>query len=274
MKLSKFSLCIGAAVCAALCFAPAAFAQSYVNIAEAPENSISAAIVLLVVLVVCFAAMAFVVRQGKTGHANVPWAILAILLAGVALITATVGYNVGTVYTKPDGDPKDTVIDFFNAVKTGSYTTAYDCLSDYTGLGLENPPEDETGAAVFEALRYSYDYTIMGGTTVNKLKAFVPVRVKYLDIGEMGRAIPELVNMNLEKIVQSTPRNQVYDSENNYLPEVTDKAYLQAMEKLLARPETYYVTEQINVELEYENGQWYIVSAPELLNAISGGTLK
>lgn len=275
MKLFKFSACAGASVLASVCFAPAACAQTYVGgTAETPKSGLSAAIIMFVVLVVCFAAMAFVVRQGRSGHANVPWAVLAILLAGIAMIVATVGYNVGTVYTKPDGDPKDTVVDFFNSVKTGDYPTAYGCVSDYTGLGLENSPEDEIGQAVYEALKESYDYTVMGGATVNKLSAFVPVRVKYLDIGEMGKAVPELVNKNIEKIVEESPRNQVYDSNDKYLPEVTDKAYAQAMKKLLDRPETYYTTEQINVELEYENGQWYIVTNSQLLNAISGGTMQ
>ncbi|MDO4982420.1 MAG: hypothetical protein Q4E35_02565 [Eubacteriales bacterium] len=274
MKNFKFSVCAAGTVCASLCFAPSAFAQTFVDTAPVKENGLSIAIIMLAVLVVCFTAMAFIVRQGKTGHANVPWAILAILLAGIALIIAALGYNVGTVYTKPVGDPKDTVVDFFNAVKTGSYTTAYDCLSDYAGLGLENAPEDEIGEAVYEALKESYDYTIMGSATVSKLTAFIPVRVKYLDIGELSRDIPELVNSNIEKIVEETPRNQIYDADDRYLPEVTDRAYSQAVEKLLDRPEIYYATEQINVELEYENGQWYIVSDPALLNAISGGTLQ
>ena len=274
MKKFRSSVCALAAVCVSALVTPSASAETALNSsAAAPKSGLYAVIVLFAVLAVCFGAMAFVVKQGKTGHANVPWAVLAILLSGVALIVATVGYNFGTVYTKPDGDPKDTVVDFFNSIKTGDYPTAYGCLSDYSGLGLENTPQDDIGKAVYEALKLSYDYTIMGGATVNKLTAFVPVRVKYLDLDELGSHVSELVNQNLEKIVESTPRNQVYDANDNYLPEITEKAYTQAVERLISKPETYYTAEQINVELEYENGQWYIVTSQQLLNAIAGGTL-
>ena len=232
------------------------------------------AILFFAVLVLVFVSMAFVVRQGKSGYANVPWAILAIVLSGLALTTCVVGYSFGTLYTKPDGDPRETVEKFYSSLERGDYPTAYSCLSDYTGLGLENEPADENGKLVYQKLRESYSHTVMGKATINKLSAFVPVRFRYLRIKDTERSIQSEVNSLLERFVKENPRNLVYGADNHYLPEVTEKVYSDAVARTMRNISEFCTTEQFNVELEYKDGQWYIVTSPEMLNAIIGGTAQ
>ena len=277
MKRLKLSLSLLCAAFFALCVSPSAFAvQSMLEEAglEPTGSGTTTAILFFAVLVLMFASMAFVVKQGKTGHANVPWAVLAILLSGLALMVCVVGYSFGTLYTKPDGDPKETVEKFFASIEHGDYPTAYSCLSDYTGLGLENEPADENGKIVYQALKESYSHTIMGGATVNKLSAFVPVRFRYLKVSDTEASIEEEVNNIIEKTVKESPRYMVYDDNNKYLPEVTERAYSEAIAKVFRKVSSFYSAEQLNVELEYKNGQWYIVTGPEMINAIIGGTVQ
>lgn len=275
MKRLKVSLSV---ICAAF-FAPsvsaAAFAAQPSDMPVVEQaGGTATAVLFFAVLVLVFASMAFVVRQGKSGRANVPWAILAIILSGLALMTCVVGYSFGTLYTKPDGDPKDTVETFFSALESGDYQSAYPCLADYTSLGLENEAADENGKIIYQALRDSYSHTVMGEATVNKLSAFVPVRFRYLNIKDTESSIGDKVNGILEKFVEDNPHNKVYDANDKYLPEVTDKAYSDAVAEVINNISAFYTTEQFNVELEYKNGKWFIITSPELLNAVIGGTAQ
>ncbi len=276
MKRLKVSLSVICAVILALSVSVPAFAA---ETAEDASNVVQAggtmtAILFFAVLVLVFASMAFVVKQGRSGRANVPWAVLAIILAGLALMICVVGYSFGTLYTKPDGDPKDTVETFFTALEQGDYQAAYPCLSDYTSLGLENEPADENGKIIYQALRDSYSHTVMGDATISKLSAFVPVRFRYLNIKDTESSVEGKVTGILEDYVENNPHNKVYDANDKYLPEVTDAVYSQALNEVMAKISNFYTTEQFNIELEYKNGEWYIITSPELLNAIIGGTAQ
>lgn len=277
--MKRLKVCVSLLCAAALASAlgPSAFAAqilSEMSDMVPSGGGTMTAILFFAVLVLVFVSMAFVVRQGKSGHANVPWAILAILLSGLALMTCVVGCSFGTLYTKPDGDPKETVEKFFSSLESGDYPAAYSCLGDYTGLGLENEPADENERLVYQKLRESYSHTVMGGATVNKLSAFVPVRFRYLKVNNMERSLQSEVNSLLEKFVKENPRNMVYDSADNYLPEVTEKIYSEAVTRVLKNISDFCTTEQFNVELEYRNGEWFILTSPEMLNAIIGGTAQ
>ena len=277
MKRLKVPVSVLSAAGLALAVGPAASAAPSLSetLGMVPSGGgTTTAILFFAVLVLVFVSMAFVVRQGKSGHANVPWAILAVLLSGLALMTCVVGCSFGTLYTKPDGDPRETVEKFYSSLESGDYQGAYSCLSDYTGLGLENEPADENGKLVYQKLRESYSHTVMGGATINKLSAFVPVRFRYLKVKNMERSIQSEVNSLLERFVKENPRNLVYDSGNKYLPEVTEKVYSDAVARVLRNISDFCTTEQFNVELEYRDGQWFIVTSPEMLNAIIGGTAQ
>lgn len=277
MKRLKVPVSVICAAGAAMSVGPSAFAVQFLPEMLGLEPSGSGtmtAILVFAVLVLVFVSMAFVVKQGKSGRANVPWAILAVLLSGLALMTCVVGYSFGTLYTRPDGDPKETVEQFYSSLERGDYPAAYSCLSDYTGLGLENEPTDENGRLVYQALKDSYSHTVMGEATVNKLSAFVPVRFRYLNVKSTELHIEEEVNKIIEKFVEDNPRNKVYDANDKYLPEVTDRAYSEAVAAVMKNVSDYYTTEQFHVELIYENGQWTIITSPDMLNAIIGGTAQ
>ena len=70
----------------------------------------------------------------------------------------------------------------------------------------------------------------------------------------------------------SRPKSQLYDENDNYLPEVAQEAYAAAVSAVLESAEEYYTTVGILLELEYSDEQWRVVPSPQLLKAVSGGT--
>ena len=230
-------------------------------------------IMAAVVIVMMFAAMIYFVSKGKSGRINVGWAVLSVVLGSMAMLLCIVGMAAGTVYTKPDGDPAETVSLFYDSIKKQDYVAAYSCLSDYSSLGLEKSPESDNAKLTYKALQDSYEYTVMGMPQTDRLESTVRVRFRYLDILSFEESVASRTNENLAAFVKANPISAVYDENDQYLPEVTEKAYADALAFVLDKADTYYTSVELNVRLQYSDGKWLIVTDDAMLRALMGGAM-
>ena len=65
--------------------------------------------------------------------------------------------------------------------------------------------------------------------------------------------------------------NKIYDANKNYLPEVTEEAYLNAVIAVLKNAENYYKSIDLQLALSYSDGRWQVLASPALLRALNGG---
>lgn len=223
-------------------------------------------------LVVCGIAAVMSCRNKR--KINVPWALVSVLLAGAALFACFYGSVHGAIIVKPSGDPQAVVTEFFDDVTAGSYAEAYTHIDSYSTLGLENTPASETGKLAYDALKSSYSYKLYGDCTVDGLSAKQQIVFQYLDLGSISGDVQNETEKNLNSIVQSRSRSEVYDENNNYLPAVTDEAYSAAVSSVLQHAENYYTTTAFEVELEYTDGSWHIIPNSAMLKALAGGTVN
>ena len=230
-------------------------------------------ILAVAVLVLMFCAMIYFVKQGKSGRINVAWAVLGTVISGFAMLLCIVGSTSGTVYTKADGDPAETVQLFYDSIKKQDYVAAYSCLSDYSTLGLEKLPQTENAKLAYEALRQSYDYSIMGKPQIDRLEATVRVRFQYLDMTSFEDSVASRTNDNLAAFVKENPISAVYDENDQYLPEVTEKAYADALKFILNKADTYYSSTELSIKLEYVDGKWLIITDDAMLRPLMGGAM-
>ena len=227
--------------------------------------------VMALIIVAMLAFLALAIRCRRRGGVSLPWAVAAIVLAGGALLLSVVGVSAGTIIAKPEGDPRETVTVFMDALTGGDYETAYAQLDGYTSLGLEKEPEDEVGRMMYRALRESLSYELVGDCVIDRLDAAQEIQLSYLDLTAIQPDVRAATEAELEDIVQSRTRGEVYDDDNNYLPAVTQEAYSKAVEKVLAKAEDYYTTVGIRLEIKYTGGRWLAVANQTLLTAVSGG---
>ena len=199
------------------------------------------------------------------------WIAVTVLLIAATLLLCIFAAWRGSLYIKPSGNPQYTVSDFFDALLAEKYQQAYDCLSDYTTLGLENEPESEEARLVYQALKDSYSYELVGRCEENQMEAVQRVSFTYLNVKRVEAEITKRVNTVLALLVAEKPRNEVYDDNDQYLPELTDEVYHRALEQVLESPSFYYSTVEFDVELSYMDGQWLMKTNPTLFNALMGG---
>lgn len=199
-------------------------------------------------------------------------ATVAVVLFGVALLVAVMGPRVGTVVNKPTGDPQEVVTAFFDALVAADYETAYSYLEYYSDLGLENEPEDAISRQVYAALKQSYAYRLYGECAYDGLNAKQQVLLEHLDIQRMMEKLGEKTHANLKQMVQTSPMSSIYDENDQFRPEATQKAYSEAVTELLEKPEYYRTTTGMELELTYTSEGWRILANDALLHALCGGT--
>ncbi len=226
------------------------------------------------VVIALIAALAAVLRISRKKYMKTAWAVASIVLCAAAVILCIVGVNAGTLIAKPDGDPQQCAVDFMDSITTGNYEHAYSLLKGYSGLGLENEPSDEAGKIMYDALKKSYSYSLTGDCIVDLLEARQQIQFNYLDLPATEDDIQIQTMNELEKIVNTRSKSSVYDSHNNYLPEVTKEAYTKAVQSVLANAEKYYTSTGIQLQLEYNGDGWFVIPAESLLMALSGNTSK
>ncbi len=205
------------------------------------------------------------------GRVNKFWVLITVLLLTAALLLCVFASWRGSLYIKPSGNPQYTVTAFFDALLEDHYEEAYACLSDYSSLGLENEPSSGEARLIYQALKDSYAYELVGRCEEKQMEAVQRVKLRYLNVKRVESEISKRVNTVLALLVAEKPRSEVYDENDQYRPELTDEVYLRALQQVLESPEFYYSDAEFDVELQYLNGQWLMKTNPQLFNALMGG---
>lgn len=199
------------------------------------------------------------------------WLALSVLLSAAALLLCVIAGRGGVLHLRPNGNPQETASSFFNAIVAGDYPQACSYLSDYSGLGLENAPESETGRALYEALRRSYGFRLAGECRVDRLTAVQPIELRYLDVKAVEREIASRVEGIAEELVAERPGPEIYDEDGNYLESFTDEIYAKALNQVLEDAQSFYTTTDLEVTLRYLDGAWRMETSPALFTALLGG---
>ena len=198
--------------------------------------------------------------------------LFALLISAAAMLLSIMGLYNGTVYAKPSGDPAQTVTLFFDDLCAGRYDAACEQLRDYADLGLGETPSSAAGRRVYDALRESYAYELVGEPETKMLDAVQKLRFRYLALPSIEADVAAETQRQIEAIVESSDPNEVYDADRHYRPEVAERAYLAALDAVLAHAEKYYTEEELTLSLTYTGGRWQMLMSPELLRALGGGT--
>ena len=228
-------------------------------------------VILIAIFFAMIAAAVIIFRNNGAGRINGVCGIIAIICAGIALASCVIGMNMGTIISRPDGNPQETVIAFCDSITAGDYSKACEYLSDYSDLGLGSEPESEEGRMLFDALKNSYAYTVGSAPVINGLNAVQHMSFRFLNLESVAAAAGNRVPQLLEGIVQTRPASQVYDETGGYLKSVTDEVYHKALTEELSDPSKYYSSSEFDVELEYCDGKWMMSMNRDFLNALTGG---
>lgn len=239
-----------------------------------PEASADLGTPLMTIVVFGLIAGALVtlLKMHKKKQLKLIWAIPALLFASAALLLCVYAPGMKTAVTAGErkANPQESVSRFFDALIAKDYPAAYDCLYDYASLGLEEQPEGAAARRMAEALLDSYSYELYGDCEVKGLHAQQQLILETLDLDAMQADLKKETEEALHRLSEELPRSEVVDEKGNYLPSMTEKAYLEALEKLLEHPDRYRTSVGMNLKLYYTTEGWRILTDNRLIQALSG----
>ncbi len=203
--------------------------------------------------------------------------LLSFCLAASALFVCLVTPGSGVLdpfprpELKPQGDPRDTVEAFFDAVRAGDTASAKELLDDVTAFDAWEQPESESALLMRDALANSFDYHLRGGSVIEGLDARQSVSVSTLDLNAAQEELNRQTESELRELCDFRPRRFLADESGAFLPEVTREAWLEALKQTLEQKEEYHSSSELELQLRYSPLGWHIVNADELLRVLHGG---
>lgn len=245
---------------------------------EEKKADVRTPVMTVLIFALTAGSLATLLGLNKKKQLKLRWAIPGLLLAVAALLlclyapamTPTVKTTTAASVEKTEGDPQQTVRTFFDSLMLKDYDAAYDCLYDYVSLGLEDEPESEAARLMADALRGSYSYTLYGDCAVQGMSASQQVIFEVLDLNALQEDLKAGTEAAVERLSENLPKSQVLDDKGEYLPELTERAYLEALRELLARPAKYRTSIGLELELCKTGDGWFIVTDNRLFSALSG----
>lgn len=181
-----------------------------------------------------------------------------------AVLLCILASSVQTVSCTTLPDPKPVVSEFFTALCEGESEKCDALLANYSSLGLDVSIASEYKAKLFDMLKESYSFELSDEIEIEGVTAIESVSLTHLNLslleGELAKKAYSLAD-------HDTIRNQ---QDNELVAQEIEMAMNNALRLFEDNIEDYYITQKIEVNLVYENGQWLIVLDDSLYNAIIG----
>ena len=155
--------------------------------------------------------------------------------------------------------------DLMTAIQAGDYTAATSYLYGQVDLGADRDPGDDLGALIWEAFGDSITYEFIGDCYATTSGVARDLWITTLD--------PTTLNQNLSQRVTDlaeSSEDSVYDADGHILEDRFHQILLTALAEALDQ-DVSTITHKIQLNLVYQNGQWFVVPDAALLRAISGG---
>lgn len=203
-------------------------------------------------------------------HIKLFASLLALIPASFITFVCIFFPEVKMLYAHPGGDPKASVDSFFAALSEGRMAEGYDALraeavtTEETGAPEDNP--------YYRLIADGFSCEYAGDMTVSGLSARIDARVSFTDLDTMTAGMKDEFYRELDDIVQSHPRKEVYREDDSYEEWVIDSAY-DAAEKKILGGKIPASTEEINIGLEFVDGVWRITPTDDLLRIMGAGVL-
>ena len=238
--------------------------------------SVLGRIVLLVLIAIRCCVLAFLaLGQSNKGKLRLGWALLAIVLAAAALIVCVLPQREKTERAPEEtsaleGDPQQTVTEFFNALAAQDYLRANEMLSGVSTLGLERSPQTEDAAAVWHALEAVRNYKLYGECVAVSGGAVQQIVYTTLDLDALSQAVKAGTEAKVKELAASLPAEEIYDGEGGYLASFTERAYFEALEAELAHVDDYTKLIGLNIRLVRSGDDWLIEPDDALYGALTG----
>lgn len=187
-----------------------------------------------------------------------------VILLGSTLFCLT-SLNSDAIMISTPAAAQDRSEDLMTAIASGDYTAASGCLYGQVDLGANREPSDDLGLLIWSAFEDSFTYEFIGDCYATTTGVARDLWITTLDLAS--------VNLNLsQRVVElaEASEEEIYDQEGNIQQDLLHQLLLDALAESLDQ-DSSTVTQKLQLNMVYQNGQWWVVPDAALLQVISGG---
>lgn len=157
--------------------------------------------------------------------------------------------------------PEDTVEEFFICLRSGNYDGADALVQNMTTLGFSGTFTDELYIQMAQYLTDSRSYSQVGDCVVKGHSAEMTIRLTVLDFRKVETVLSQTATTAVSELEYAG--TEVDDS-------MLDGIIQSSLTQLMMNPVDYYSTEEITIQLRYEDDQWKLICSDELYSALVG----
>lgn len=192
----------------------------------------------------------------------------------ISVYAASEGTDAMPVACSGTEAPRQAVVGFFDALCSGDTELADRYIGNYSGLGFSEDTSSVIENRLYNELLTSYSYSLSGELrSQSGSRCYVQtVTFTHLDLGKVSERFNELFPKSFETVTHEYSFDEIYDEDGGYRQELIDRAVEHMLDAAFAGKESYLVSENIDVEIEYSSHKWQIVVSDRLTDAILGGT--
>ena len=197
---------------------------------------------------------------------------------GIAALTAII--YICTHYTNalpqltftPD-QPRARVAAMMDCICDGDLSGAEAYMLSNPDLGVDKEPKDEISALTWYAFADSLSYSFSGDCHPTEDGLSQPITFTCLDILSITSNLKERSQTLLtERVEQAENVSEIYDENNEYREDVVREMLALAVQDAL-KEDAKMLTTEVEIDLKYRDGEWWIQADQELLDVLFGDVL-
>lgn len=201
------------------------------------------------------------------------YALLGIAIAAAGVYLALGNMFAGPVLVEEPQAAREQVESMLDALCARDYDTVSECLYGQPDLGLDRQATDPVGQLFWDAVAGSYSWESRGAFYATDSGVALDVTISATDLDSLTENLRSRAQNLLEQRVQAADdTSEIYDENNEYRTEFVMDVLQDAAQDALAE-DARTRSWELTLNLLHENGRWWIMPEPDLLEAISGGVL-
>ena len=200
--------------------------------------------------------------------------VAGVCAAGLCISLSFQNMNASPVLVEQPESAREQVVTMMDAVRGNDYAAAGAVMQGTPIFGADRAPADAVSGLIWDAFVESIQYELVGELYATDSGVAQNITVTALDMSSVTANLKDLSAKLLQKRVEEAEDpDEVYDENNEYREDFVMQVLYDATVQALNQ-DAKTVTSDVTINMIYENGQWWIVSDPALLSAITGGVLK
>lgn len=174
--------------------------------------------------------------------------------------------------TAPDS-ARNQIVGFMDAFCAGDFDKASEAVLGAPDLGMDKEPEGDVAALLWDAYLDSMSYELVGESYTTENGVAQSVVFTSLAMDRVTSGWNQRARELLEQRVQAAENtSDIYDENNEYREEFIMDVLFDAVSASLGE-DAELVSQELTLELQYQEGQWWIIADKQLLDVLFGGIL-